>query len=55
MAPIIGTEFLLEVVNMDGEAAATCFLCDLTADMEGLMYHLLSARHRLTYLVNILL
>jgi hypothetical protein len=52
LAPIIGVEFLLEVVNMEGEGAAVCFLCDVTTDLEGLMYHLLSARHRLTYLVN---
>jgi hypothetical protein len=53
LAPIVGVEFVLEVVNMEeGEGAAVCFLCDVTSDLEGLMYHLLSARHRLAYLVN---
>jgi hypothetical protein len=52
VAPLVGTEFLLEVVNLEAEPAVSCFLCHFTCDLEGLMYHLLSARHRLAFLVN---
>jgi hypothetical protein len=52
VAPIIGVEFLLEVVNLEEEASCCCFLCHVSLDLEALMYHLLSARHRLAYLVS---
>jgi hypothetical protein len=52
VAPLVGTEFLLEVVNLEAEPAVSCFLCHFICDLEGLVYHLLSARHRLAFLVN---
>jgi hypothetical protein len=57
-APLVGIEFIVEVApsaNADGEddePAYHCFLCDRPTDVVGLIPCIISAEHRLAYLVS---
>lgn len=51
-APLVGLEYVVEVHQDRGDPHHTCLLCRFESGTKDLMYHLLSAQHRLTYLVN---
>ena len=51
-APLIGLEYIVEIVGEKGEPDYACLLCKFECKTRELMYHLLSAHHRLFYLVR---
>jgi len=56
-APLVGIEFIVEVAPAGAgieadEPAYHCFLCDRPTDAVGLIPCIISAEHRLAYLVS---
>ena len=51
-APLVGLEYILEVLQPRGDPAYYCAMCNFKTGPVDIMYHLISAQHRLNYLVN---
>ena len=51
-APLIGVQFIVEVLAGDEDPEYHCLLCKFKSGPSELMFHLLSAEHRLCYLVS---
>jgi len=49
-APLIGVQFIVEVLAGDEDPEYHCLLCKFKSGPSELMFHLLSAEHRLCYL-----
>ena len=51
-APLVGLQFVVEVLAGSAPPTYYCFLCKAELTLKELMFHLLSAEHRLSYLVS---
>jgi len=49
-APLVGLQFVVEVLAGSAPPTYYCFLCKAELTLKELMFHLLSAEHRLSYL-----
>lgn len=49
-APLIGLEYIVEILNQDQDPIYKCLLCSSKHDVKGIVGDLVSAKHRLTYL-----
>ena len=51
-APLVGLEYIVEVLQQTGDPQYNCVMCKFISGPADIMYHLLSAQHRLFYLVS---
>ena len=50
-APLVGVEYIVEILVDNDDPIYSCLLCKFRADVKELLYHLMSAQHRMSYLV----
>ena len=52
MSPLIGLEYLVELVDSSKEPQYNCMLCNKKGDPRTVMTHLTSQNHRMSYIVS---
>ena len=54
-APLIGIEFIVEILRDRDEPTYHCLLCQRDVDAKGLISDLLSGEHRMHYIVSFIM